>query len=46
MSVTTFRASLALVLAAAAPLAAAQFVGKISDPVEWVNPLMGTASKP
>jgi len=46
MSVTIFRAGVALVLAAAAPLAAAQFVGKISDPVEWVNPLMGTASKP
>ncbi|WP_296001274.1 GH92 family glycosyl hydrolase [Rugamonas sp.] len=26
--------------------AAAQTVGKVSDPVEWINPLMGTASKP
>ncbi|VXB94585.1 GH92 family glycosyl hydrolase [Massilia sp. 9I] len=26
--------------------AQAQTVGKVSDPVEWVNPLMGTASKP
>jgi predicted alpha-1,2-mannosidase len=26
--------------------ASAQTVGKLSDPVEWVNPLMGTASKP
>jgi predicted alpha-1,2-mannosidase len=24
----------------------AQMVGKVSDPVEWVNPLMGTDSKP
>lgn len=24
----------------------AQFVDKISDPVEWINPLMGTDSKP
>lgn len=24
----------------------AQTVGKVADPVEWVNPLMGTASKP
>jgi len=33
-----------LVLALAAPLAGAQMVGKVADPVEWVNPLMGTAS--
>ncbi|RZK50384.1 MAG: glycoside hydrolase family 92 protein [Pedobacter sp.] len=26
--------------------ASAQFVEKITDPVEWVNPLMGTMSKP
>src|SRR5688500_7203860 len=26
--------------------ASAQTVGKVSDPVEWINPLMGTASKP
>lgn len=26
--------------------APAQTVGKVSDPVEWINPLMGTASKP
>ncbi len=24
----------------------AQTVGKLADPVEWINPLMGTASKP
>ncbi|TKC03981.1 GH92 family glycosyl hydrolase [Pedobacter frigoris] len=24
----------------------AQTVGKVTDPVEWINPLMGTASKP
>lgn len=24
----------------------AQTVGKVADPVEWINPLMGTASKP
>ncbi len=30
----------------AACAAQAQTVGKVSDPVEWVNPLMGTASKP
>jgi predicted alpha-1,2-mannosidase len=37
-------------LTAAAILASsatfAQTVGKITDPVEWINPLMGTASKP
>jgi predicted alpha-1,2-mannosidase len=26
--------------------ASAQTVGKITDPVEWINPLMGTQSKP
>src|SRR5690606_16968765 len=26
--------------------ASAQYVDKVSDPVEWVNPLMGTDSKP
>ncbi|MGY4384752.1 putative alpha-1,2-mannosidase [Pedobacter sp. UYP24] len=26
--------------------ASAQLVGKITDPVEWINPLMGTASSP
>jgi predicted alpha-1,2-mannosidase len=25
--------------------AAAQYVGKVTDPVDWVNPLMGTASE-
>jgi predicted alpha-1,2-mannosidase len=29
-----------------APRAEAQMVDKAADPVEWVNPLMGTASKP
>lgn len=24
----------------------AQTIGKVTDPVEWINPLMGTASKP
>jgi hypothetical protein len=24
----------------------AQTVDKVNDPVEWINPLMGTASKP
>ncbi|NRF40293.1 GH92 family glycosyl hydrolase [Pedobacter foliorum] len=33
-----------LVLASSALFA--QNVGKITDPVEWINPLMGTASKP
>ena len=27
-------------------IASAQLVGKITEPVEWVNPLMGTDSKP
>lgn len=33
-------------LAACAFGAGAQVVDKVKDPVEWVNPLMGTASKP
>jgi predicted alpha-1,2-mannosidase len=34
-------------LLALSPLvASAQTVGKVTDPVEWINPLMGTASKP
>nr|WP_294872652.1 GH92 family glycosyl hydrolase [uncultured Pedobacter sp.] len=33
-----------LVLASSALFA--QTVGKVTDPVEWINPLMGTASKP
>jgi len=33
-----------LVLASSALFA--QNVGKVTDPVEWINPLMGTASKP
>ena len=36
----------ATLLAASAFSASAQVVQKVSDPVEWVNPLMGTASKP
>jgi len=36
----------AVLLLAAAGAAGAQTVGKVSDPVEWVNPLMGTMSKP
>jgi predicted alpha-1,2-mannosidase len=35
----------ACALALAALPAGAQMVGKVADPVEWVNPLMGTASK-
>jgi len=35
-----------LLLAASAFAAQAQVVGKVTDPVEWVNPLMGTQSKP
>ncbi|WP_129717917.1 GH92 family glycosyl hydrolase [Pedobacter sp. SYP-B3415] len=31
---------------ACAQLLAAQMVTKVSDPVEWINPLMGTMSKP
>jgi predicted alpha-1,2-mannosidase len=36
----------AALLLAAAGAAGAQTVGKVTDPVEWVNPLMGTLSKP
>lgn len=36
----------AVFLLAVAGAAGAQTVGKVSDPVEWVNPLMGTMSKP
>lgn len=35
-----------LLLAASAFAAQAQVVGKVTDPVEWANPLMGTQSKP
>jgi predicted alpha-1,2-mannosidase len=38
--------ALACALAASPALATAQMVTKVTDPVEWVNPLMGTASKP
>ena len=39
---------LALLIAAffAAAVGQAQMVSKVTDPVEWVNPLMGTDSKP
>ncbi|CAM4281588.1 alpha-1,2-mannosidase, putative [Pedobacter westerhofensis] len=37
---------LSVLLIAAAVPALAQKTDKISDPVEWINPLMGTASKP
>jgi predicted alpha-1,2-mannosidase len=33
-------------LSASYMMSIAQMVGKVSDPVEWVNPLMGTDSKP
>ncbi|QNK61805.1 glycoside hydrolase family 92 protein [Pedobacter sp. PAMC26386] len=35
----------ALLISAAMPVLAQQ-TGKLTDPVDWVNPLMGTASKP
>lgn len=35
-----------LILMLVAVKASAQMVNKITDPVEWVNPLMGTQSKP
>ncbi|WP_068407597.1 GH92 family glycosyl hydrolase [Pedobacter cryoconitis] len=35
----------ALLIAATMPVLAQQ-AGKVTDPVDWVNPLMGTASKP
>jgi predicted alpha-1,2-mannosidase len=37
---------LSLLLIAAAMPALAQKTDKVTDPVDWVNPLMGTASKP
>lgn len=37
---------LTALLIAGSSAAFAQTVGKLADPVEWVNPLMGTASKP
>ncbi len=41
------RILLSLLLAAtAAPCAFAQEISSVNDPVEWVNPLMGTDSKP
>src|SRR5688572_29520963 len=33
-------------LSLAASTSFAQTVGKVTDPVDWINPLMGTASKP
>ena len=33
-------------LSFAASTSFAQTIGKITDPVDWINPLMGTASKP
>ena len=33
-------------LSVAASTSFAQTIGKITDPVDWINPLMGTASKP
>ena len=35
-----------LILPALSKTVSAQFVDKVSDPVEWINPLMGTDSKP
>jgi predicted alpha-1,2-mannosidase len=40
-----FIAAVALSGSLGAPLAGAQMVGKVSDPVSYVNPLMGTASR-
>jgi len=37
---------LSVLLIAAAMPAMAQQTDKVTDPVEWINPLMGTASKP
>lgn len=42
----TIQQLVAALLLAAAGAASGQTVGKLSDPVEWVNPLMGTDSKP
>src|SRR5687768_8809607 len=39
------RLFLLLLLSASYWISPAQMVGKVSDPVEWVNPLMGTDSK-
>ena len=36
----------ACALAVVSTMTGAQTVGKVADPVEWINPLMGTASKP
>ena len=46
MNTNTIIRCAATLLAASAFSASAQVVQKVSDPVEWVNPLMGTASKP
>ncbi|MEH6433722.1 GH92 family glycosyl hydrolase [Massilia sp. DD77] len=46
MKTNTIIRCAATLLASCAFSASAQVVGKLSDPVEWVNPLMGTASKP
>jgi len=46
MKTNTIIRCAATLLAAGAFSASAQVVQKVSDPVEWVNPLMGTASKP
>ena len=46
MKTNTIIRCAATLLAASAYSASAQVVQKVSDPVEWVNPLMGTASKP
>jgi putative alpha-1,2-mannosidase len=35
-----------LAVSALAHTSFAQFVNQVADPVEWVNPLMGTDSKP
>ncbi|WP_207532359.1 GH92 family glycosyl hydrolase [Desertivirga arenae] len=40
------RSFLSAVLMAGATVVQAQMVEKVTDPVEWVNPLMGTDSKP
>lgn len=42
----TTKLAAGLLLAASAFAAQAQVVGKVTDPVEWANPLMGTQSKP
>ena len=46
MKTNTIIRCAATLRAASAFSASAQVVQKVSDPVEWVNPLMGTASKP